>query len=114
MHVAVMQDQQPGAEASMIITAYSKTEDAPSRIEIRWNERKNKDDINGKTLWAVERETGKMAMLATLSADTNKISLTKAQWQMVKNSLELQVREGYDTNSNIILQGTCLQLTDWG
>ena len=113
-YIAVMQDTNTGLEAPMVITAYAKTDDVPSRIEIRWNERTAQENVDGKTLWAVERNTGATTKLASLAAGSNKIALTKAQWLMVQNSLELYVTDGDNASDKVLLRGTCIRLMNWG
>ncbi len=114
-YVAVMQstlaerDQEP----SLIVTAYKKTEEQASRLDLRWNDRVSNDDIAGKTLWAVARSGGETVKLATLTTDTKTLSMTKEQWSQVANSLELLVIDGDQASDKVVLRGLCLQLTDW-
>lgn len=112
-YIALMQSSTLSGEPPLIITAYGKTEVAPSRLELRWNERTESAELAGATLWAVARETGKIEKLASLTADLKRLDLTKQQWALVKNSLELVVTHGPKFESETLFKGTCVQLTDW-
>lgn len=112
-YIAVMESQNVSAEAPLVISAYSKTEEEASRLELRWNDRTPDQGINAATLWAVERETGNVMLLSKLDAGTQRISLTAEKWKAVQSSLELVVTAGDDFNSAVLLRGTCLQLASW-
>jgi anti-sigma-K factor RskA len=112
-YVAVMQSEDTAVEAPLIISAYKKSDQAPSRLELRWNDRQPSVEVAGATLWAIERETGDVHRLTTLADDTNRVDLTADQWLSVQNSLELIVTAGTDVDSPVVLRGFCLQLTDW-
>lgn len=112
-YIAVMQSSDTSGEPPLVITAYGKTETSPSRLELRWNDRTDTTEIDGTTLWAVERETGDVQRIASLTIDSKRMDLTKDQWSLVKNSLELVVTNGESFDSETILKGICVQLTDW-
>ncbi|WP_154650893.1 anti-sigma factor [Reinekea blandensis] len=112
-YIAVMQADGQVGESPLVISAYGKTESTPSRIELRWNDRTDKQSVEATTLWAIERETGAVTQLTQLAADTRSVSLTAEQWQAVKNSLELVVVRGNDFNGDVVLRGLCIQLADW-
>jgi anti-sigma-K factor RskA len=112
-YLAVMQSALTGGEAPLVISAYAKSESQPSRLELRWNDRTESQELDQATLWAVERETGNVTQLISLASSTRSIDLNAAQWQAVKNSLELIVVKGSDLNGEVLLRGTCLQLADW-
>ncbi|MBJ7536882.1 anti-sigma factor [Marinomonas transparens] len=112
-YLAVMQSQQASTEPPLVISAYSKTEKSPSRLEFRWNERTPNQDLSNATLWAIERETGSFIQLTKLAVGIKKMNLTAAQWKAVNNSLELIVVDGDSLSSRVLLRGTCLQLANW-
>lgn len=113
-YVAVMQaDDRTSGEAPLVISAYAKTEDAPSRIELRWNDRIDTPTIPESTLWAIERDTGEVTKLVKLQAGQNEIPLNSGQWQAVKSSLELMVVKGTEFKGEVLLRGICLQLAEW-
>lgn len=112
-YVAVMQTAEGVGESPLVISAYGKTDTKPSRLELRWNDRSDKLKVDQTTLWAIERDTGKVTQLTTLASGTQSVNLTADQWQAVKNSLELIVVQGTDFSGDIVMRGPCIQLADW-
>jgi len=112
-YVAVMQTALASGEAPLVISAYGKTEKTPSRLELRWNDRTDRQSVDQATLWAIERDTGNVTQLTTLAAGATRIDLDGSQWQAVKNSLELVVVKGNDFNGEVLMRGICIQLADW-
>ena len=112
-YLAVMQSPFSQDEAPLIISAYGKTDNAPSRLELRWNDRVTAVDLQASTLWAIERETGNLTQLSQLTPNDLSIDLNADQWSAVKNSLELVLVRGTEFDGEVILRGICLQLADW-
>jgi anti-sigma-K factor RskA len=112
-YIAVMQSDTTAGEAPLVVSAYAKTEDDPSRLELRWNDRTDRESVEQTTLWAVERETGNITPLMQLAAGMQSVNLDAQQWQAVKNSLELVVVKGTEFDGEVVLRGVCIQLADW-
>jgi anti-sigma-K factor RskA len=112
-YIAVMQSDTTAGEAPLVVSAYAKTEDDPSRLELRWNDRTDRESVEQTTLWAIERETGNITPLMQLAAGMQSVNLDAQQWQAVKNSLELVVVKGTEFDGEVVLRGICIQLADW-
>jgi anti-sigma-K factor RskA len=112
-YVAIMESTSITGEAPLVISAYSKTDTDPSRLEFRWNDRQTKQPIDNVTLWAVDRDTGQHTALMQLADGAKTADLNADQWKAVKGSLELLIVRGDDFNGEVVMRGLCLQLASW-
>lgn len=112
-YLALMESEDGIGEPPLVITAYAKLEDSPSRLELRWNDRVAQQPVNDATLWAVARETGEVRAITTLTEGRRSVDLNSEQWQTVKDSLELVLVGGREFDGPVLLRGLCVQLTDW-
>lgn len=101
-------------EPQMVLMAYQSSEARPSQLRLQWNQRTTKADIEGLYVWASSREDGQLTLLGVLSDLQKGRDLSKAEWAAIKNSAELLVTNGQNSNDTIRFQGPCVQLNAWG
>ncbi len=112
-YMAVMQSQPVQAEPLMVITAYKGDAPGKSHLHIQWNERLKPRGLAGLSLWAIDRNNGKMTDLGSLQRAQTLRLLSKAEWLAIKDSAELIVVQGAHADGPVLFRGPCLQLSPW-
>ncbi|OMH33619.1 hypothetical protein [Motiliproteus sp. MSK22-1] len=112
-YLAVMQSNPPTPEPPMVISAYQGDAPGRSRLHIQWNRRMASSDLEGVSLWAINRDTGKQTSLGDLKLALETRLLTKQEWLAIKDSSELVAVEGDLPDGPVRFRGPCLQLSEW-
>ncbi len=112
-YVALMKNNPEQLEPSLMITAYQGKEPGTSSLHIQWNQRTEQQDLEGLTLWAIDRDTKNHLSLGSLAVVEDNRLLSRTEWQALKNSLELVATRGELFTDPIVFSGPCVQLSDW-
>ncbi len=102
-----------------VITAYSKTPTAPSRLHVQWSldhlPSSQPEARQPLHLWAEDKDSGKITYIGVQPERDQPWDLTKPLWKAVANSRRLLMTEDSlaPTQSTIVFSGFCLQLKSW-
>jgi anti-sigma-K factor RskA len=107
-YIAVMSKKDDGIR--FVINAYAGVTPGNSKLKIQWDKNIAPEDLDGLTLWSIERKTGnekeidKIKILAG-----HQHLLSKQDWLSIKSSKFLELRRG----NNVVYKGECIQLASW-
>lgn len=111
-YMAVMSAE--GSEnIEFVITAYKKTEEQASRLELQWTQEKTSSRPEALHLWAEDKSNGQLTYIGIKPKQG--WDLNKALWQAVTNSRRLIVTRNAQTpvSANTLFAGPCIQLKSW-
>ncbi|MEH6470891.1 MAG: hypothetical protein V7752_06525 [Halopseudomonas sp.] len=112
-YMAVMHLVPAQAEPSLVITAYKGDAPGRSQLHLQWNKRLDPAQLDGLSLWAINRDTGQTTNLGALDRAQSQRLLTKPEWLAIKDSVELVVVRGASFDGPVLFRGPCLQLSPW-
>lgn len=101
------------APAALVITAYQGDAPGRSKLHLQWNERQGPQQLDGLSLWAINRESGEATSLGALDDNISPKLLSKPEWLAIKDSAELVVVRGSTVDGPVLYRGPCLQLSAW-
>ena len=97
------------ADIGFVLAAYKSDQPGQSTLQVQWNSEFSKVDTSDWVLTSVARESGAITDLGLMKSVLNR-HLTSIEWKAIKGSEFLQIKKG----DQIIFEGPCLQLTEWG
>ncbi len=109
-YVALMDSDDADLAPELIVAAYLSKGTEPSRLAFEWNDRSPRSDINGLTLFAIDKDTGAVTNLGTIADDSPPMLMSKVQWKALKNSSELVIAEGDTIDDKPRYRGPCIQI----
>lgn len=96
-----------------VLMAYKGDKPGGSSLRLEWNSRLQQKDNEQETpmLWARNKDTGQVALLARFSDLKTPQLLTPTEWNMIKQSSELFITANNNPESKVLFRGRCIELS---
>ncbi|AJQ96577.1 hypothetical protein [Gynuella sunshinyii] len=113
-YIALMDSDDADANPELLISAYLSNGQQPSRLQFEWNDRTPRTNIEGLTLFAIDKDSGAITNLGRIGDISRPMLMEKSQWAALKNSSELIIATGNDPSQGQIFRGPCVQIAQSG
>ncbi|WP_428242035.1 hypothetical protein [Gynuella sp.] len=113
-YIALMDSNDADLNPELLISAYLSNGKQASRLQFEWNDRTPRADIEGLTLFAIDKDNGTITNLGRIGDIYHPMVMEKSQWAALKNSSELIIATGNDPSQGQIFRGPCVQIAKSG